>query len=169
MPLSDTIESALNDQIANEFQAAYQYLAMAAYFTRENLDGFAHWMAKQREEEVAHGMKIFDFVHDRDGKVALRALEKPTVDFDSPLDAFRHAYDHEKNVTKRIHELFETAVEEKDYPTQTLLQWFITEQVEEEATALKYVEQLERVGDSGTGLLMLDREMGSRTTGAHDH
>lgn len=162
MPLSDTIETALNDQIANELQAAYQYLAMAAYFTRENLDGFAHWMMMQREEEVAHGMRIFDFVHDRDGKVELRELEKPAADFDSPLDAFRQAYEHEKSVTKRIHELFEAAVDEKDYPTQTLLQWFITEQVEEEATALRIVEQLERIGDSGTGLLLLDRDMGSR-------
>jgi len=162
MSLQGTIEKALNDQIANELQAAYQYLAMAAYFTRENLDGFARWMMAQREEEVGHAMRIFDYVNDRDARVELGRLEKPQSDFDSPLDAFEHAYEHERSVTKQIHALFEKAADEKDYPTQTLLQWFITEQVEEEATALHIVEQLKMVGDSSAGLLMLDRELGAR-------
>lgn len=163
--LDPKIQDALNGQINNEFYAAYLYLSMSAYFQSINLDGFAHWMRMQREEEIAHGMRIFDFVVDRDGRVELQALAKPPKDFDSALDVMRQALAHEQKVTERINELYELAVKKKDYPTQALLQWFITEQVEEEATAGQLVDQLELVSDNSAALLMLDRELGGRTTG----
>ena len=164
--LRDNIQSALNDQINNEFYAAYLYLSMAGFFQEKNLSGFAHWMRLQREEEIAHGMKIFDFVYDRHGRVELRALEQPPAAFDSPLDVMEQALEHEREVTARINELYELAVAESDYPTQALLQWFILEQVEEEASALQIVEQLRMIADSTAALLMLDRELGSRTIAA---
>lgn len=163
--LDPKIQDALNGQINNEFYAAYLYLSMSAYFQSINLDGFAHWMRMQREEEIAHGMRIFDYVVDRDGRIELQALAKPPKDFDSALDVMRQALAHEQKVTERINELYELAVEKKDYPTQALLQWFITEQVEEEATAGQLVDQLELVSDNSAALLMLDRELGGRTTG----
>lgn len=162
--LNKEIEKALNDQIKNELYAAYLYLSMSAYFTAENLGGFAHWMRMQREEEIAHAMKIFDFVQDRDGRISLQALDKPPSDFGSPLAVMEEALGHEQKVTQRINELYELAIKHKDYPTQTLLQWFVTEQVEEEATAKQLVDQLKLVGDNSAALLMLDRELGVRTT-----
>lgn len=160
--LSKKIQTALNDQINNEFYAAYLYLSMSGYFQETHLAGFAHWMRMQREEEIGHGMKIFDFVYDRDGRAELRALDQPPSRFESPLDVMEQALDHERAVTAKINDLYELAVKEKDYPTQALLQWFITEQVEEEASALQTVEQLRMIGDSRAALLMLDRELGSR-------
>ncbi|CAN5209296.1 ferritin [soil metagenome] len=163
--LSKKIQAALNDQINNEFYAAYLYLSMAGYFRETNLAGFAHWMQMQRQEEIAHAMKIFDFVYDRDGLVDLQALKKPPARFESPLDVMEQALGHEREVTAKINDLYELAVKEKDYPTQALLQWFIIEQVEEEASALQIVEQLKMIGDSRAALLMLDRELGARTMG----
>lgn len=158
------IQDALNDQINNEFYAAYLYLSMAGWFQHMSLEGFAHWMRMQREEEVAHGMKILDFVYDRDGRVELRALNQPPHDFNSPLDVMEQALEHERMVTERINELYELAEVEKDYPTQALLQWFIIEQVEEEASATRMVEQLKMIEDSRAALLILDRELGQRST-----
>lgn len=162
--LSEKVQAALNDQINNELYAAYLYLSMAGYFKSANLSGFAHWMEMQRQEEVSHAMRIFDFVYDRDGNVILQQLGQPPSEFDSPLDVMQQALQHERNVTRLINELYELAVSESDYPTQTLLQWFITEQVEEEATASEIVDQLSLVGDNSAALLMLDRELGARTT-----
>lgn len=160
--LSKKILTALNDQINNEFYAAYLYLSMSGYFQETHLAGFAHWMRTQREEEIAHGMKIFDYVYDRDGKVELQTLKKPPAGFETPLDVMEQALAHEGAVTGKINDLYELAVVEKDYPTQALLQWFITEQVEEEASALQIVEQIRMIGDSRAALLMLDRELGGR-------
>ena len=162
--LSEKLQKALNEQINNELFAAYQYLAMAEYFAAMNLDGFAHWMRLQREEEIAHAMKIFDFVIDRDARVKLSAIAAPSSKFASPLDVVKRALEHERSVTGKINELYELAVKEKDYPVQALLQWFITEQVEEEASALQIVERLRMIGDDSAALLILDAEMGARTT-----
>jgi len=161
--LNKKIQTALNDQINNEFYAAYLYLSMSGYFKQNNLAGFAHSKRIQREEEIAHGMKIFDFVCDRDGRAELGALGQPPNRFESPLDVMEQALEHERAVTAKINDLYELAVKEKDYPCQALLQWFIIEQVEEEASALQIVEQLRMIGDSRAALLMLDRELGSRT------
>jgi ferritin len=162
--LSDKLQKALNEQINNELFAAYQYLAMAEYFSAMNLDGFAHWMRLQREEEIGHAMKIFDFVIDRDARVKLSAIAAPPAKFASPLDVLKKALEHERSVTEKINELYAAAKKENDYPTEALMQWFVLEQVEEEASALKVVERLEMAGEDKAALLMIDREMGQRTT-----
>lgn len=162
--LSESLQSALNDQINDEFHAAYLYLSMAGYFEVNNLTGFAHWMRMQREEEIGHGMKIYDFVLDRNGRVELQSIDAPPRDYDSPLDACERALEHEKKVTGKINDLYDLAKEEKDYPTEALMQWFVIEQVEEEASALQLVEKLEMAGDDRAALLMLDSETGSRST-----
>jgi ferritin len=161
--LNEKIQAALNEQIKDELYAAYLYLAMNGYFKELNLDGFAHWFDLQRQEEINHGLKIFDYVYDRDGRVELMALPKPPSTFESPLDVAQQAFEHEREVTEKINDLYELAVGEKDYQTQALLQWFLSEQVEEEKSALVVVERLKMAGEETAALFMLDREMGSRT------
>jgi ferritin len=162
--MNDKLQQALNGQINHELHAAYLYLSMAEYFQANNLDGFAHWMRQQREEEIGHAMKIFDFILDRNGRVTLEAIEAPAGGYDSPLDIAKKALAHEQMVTGEINEIYELAKSEKDYPTEGFLQWFVLEQVEEEASALKVVERLEMAGQDKAALLMLDREMGARTS-----
>lgn len=161
--LSDKLLKSLNEQINNELFAAYQYLAMAEYFAAQNLDGFAHWMRLQREEEIAHAMKIFDFVIDRDARVTLAPIAAPDAKFSSPLAVLKKALAHERSVTAKINGLYAAAKKENDYPTEAIMQWFVLEQVEEEASALKLVERLEMAGDDKAALLILDREVGQRT------
>jgi ferritin len=161
--LNPAIEQALNDQIQKEFHSAYIYLAMSAYFEAENLPGAAHWMRHQAEEEQEHAMKIFDFVNDRGGRVALQAIGEPPAGYASPLAVFEAAYAHEQKVTKSIHGLYALAVKEGDYPTQVMLQWFIDEQVEEEKNASAIVAQLHMVGDSPAALFMIDRQLAARS------
>lgn len=157
------IEQALNEQIQKEFQSAYIYLGMCAYFEAANLPGAASWMHHQAEEEQEHAMKIFEFMHDRGGRVLLQALSQPPTDYTSPIAVFQAAYAHEQKVTQSIHDLYALAVEQKDYPTQVMLQWFIDEQVEEEKNASSIVAQLEMVGDSPAALFMIDRQLAART------
>lgn len=161
--LSDKLLKSLNEQINNELFAAYQYLAMAEYFAAQNLDGFAHWMRLQREEEIAHAMKIFDFVIDRDARVTLAPIAAPDAKFASPLAVLKKALQHERSVTAKINALYAAAKKENDYPTEAIMQWFVLEQVEEEASALKLVERLEMAGEDKAALLILDREVGQRT------
>src|ERR671935_408252 len=130
--MHEAVRRALDDQIAHEFGSAYFYLAASAYFESLNLAGFARWMRLQAQEEVGHGMKLFDFMNDRGARPSLRALEQPTGDFASPVDAFQHSLENEQRVSESIHRLYDLAVQHHDHPTQVLLQWFITEQVEEE-------------------------------------
>ena len=163
--ISRTMQDAINEQIKHEFFSAYLYLAMAAYCEAANLAGFGHWMRIQNQEETAHAIKFFDHVIDRGGRVALQALDQPPSDFKSPLEMMQFALGHERKVTGLIHRLFELAVKENDPPTQVLLQWFITEQVEEEKTASQIVEQLKMIGDQGVALHMLDRELSARMAG----
>lgn len=161
--MNQTVEEALNEQIKNEFYSAFVYLSMSAYCEAHNLAGFANWTRMQYEEEVGHAMRLFDFVNDRGGRVNLRAITQPPTEFDSPLQLFQDVLAHERKVTKMIHDLYALAVKENDYPTQVEMQWFISEQVEEEKSASDIVEQLKMVGDSNTALLMLDRELARRT------
>ena len=163
--ISGEVQGAINEQINNEFYASYTYLSMSAYFEAVNLPGFATWMRGQAQEEVAHGMKLFDFINDRGGRVVLKPIEGPPVDFKSPLDVFEHALKHEQKVTGMIHALYECAAKANDFATQVALQWFITEQVEEEKTADSIVEQLKMIGGDRPALLMLDRELGARKGG----
>lgn len=160
--IEKTIEKALNEQINEEFASAYLYLAMAAYFAAEGWDGMAGWMRVQAQEEVGHAMRIFDHVVERAGRVKLRALPEPEANWALPLAAFQAAYKHEQHITARIHRLVELAQNEKDHAAGAMLQWFVTEQVEEEDQALKVVQLLERMGDDGRGLVIADRELGRR-------
>ena len=161
--ISKKIQQALNEQINHEIGSAYLYLSMAAYFGSAGFDGMAQWMHVQAHEEYIHAMKFFNHILERDGKVELLELTKPKAKWATPLAAFQDAYKHEKFITSKIHALVELAMKEGDHAAGILLQWFVTEQVEEEATASKVVQMLERIGDSGNGMFMLDKELGNRT------
>lgn len=160
--LSKPIEEALNGQLHHELSSAYVYLSMSAYFGVINLSGFARWMRVQSREEVSHAMRFFDFIGDRGGRVMLRAVDQPSIEFQSPLDVFQRSLEHEQEVTAAIQRLYGLAAKEHDYATQAFLQWFLTEQVEEEKTANGIVAQLKMIGTERTALFMLDKELGSR-------
>lgn len=160
--LSAKMLALLNDQINHEDFSSYMYLAMAAYFEAESLPGFATWMRVQAGEEHEHAMKFFDYVIDRGGRAKLAAIPEPPFEWASPLDAFEKVLAHEQKVTSLIHTLYEAAVQEKDYPTQVMLHWFIDEQVEEEKNAQAIVDQLRMMDDHKGGLLNLDHHIGKR-------
>lgn len=160
--LNKTVERAINEQIQAELYSAYLYLSMAAYSEAANLPGFAHWMKVQSQEEIEHSMKFFNYVNERGGRVVLKALDQPPVEFGSPVDLFKKVLEHEQLVTGLINDLYELAVKENDYATQVLLHWFIEEQVEEEANAAQIVETLKMAGDKGNALIMVDRGLAKR-------
>jgi ferritin len=153
---------ALNEQINAEMYSSYLYLSMAAYFHSISLAGFAGWMRSQVQEELFHGMKFYDYVAERGGKITLETIEKPEGVWKSPLEAFKHILRHEVLVTGMINELMELAVNEKDFATQNFLQWFVAEQVEEEATAGEIVDKLKLIKEDTSGLFFLDAELGRR-------
>jgi ferritin len=160
--LSDRIQKALNGQLNAEIYSSYLYLSMNAYFKSASLDGFANWMYVQAQEELLHAMKFYDFIHQRGGRVLLTAIDTPPTDWDSPTAVFEDTLQHEQKVTGFINELVEIAMEEHDHATQIFLQWFVTEQVEEEESVGRVLEQLKLLGDARQGLFMMDREMASR-------
>jgi ferritin len=160
--LSKTIQDAMNEQIKNELYSAYQYLAMSAYCESANLPGFARWMRVQFQEEMGHAMKFYDHIQDRGGRVVLQAIGQPLNEFDSPLEAFERALGHEQKVTGQINGLYGLALSENDYASQAFLQWFVTEQVEEEKNVGDVVETLKMVGDQSEALFLLDRELSKR-------
>lgn len=160
--INEKVRKAINEQIKHELESAYIYLSMSAYFSSAGLDGMAQWMRVQTKEEVEHAMKFFDHIHERDGRVELQPLKPLKTDWSSPLEAFQDAHEHEQFITGKINDLVKLAREEGDEPAGILLQWFVTEQVEEEANASKIVQMLERVGESGPGLLMVDAQLGKR-------
>jgi ferritin len=154
--------SALNKQINKEIYSAYLYMSMSAYSQYTGLKGFANWFMVQYNEEMEHAMKIYTYVNDQGEQVKLMAIDEPPVEFDSPLDMFEKTLDHEKFITKSINELVDIAIAEKDHATVIFLQWFVTEQIEEEGNDNDIINQLKLVGDNGNGLIMIDRELGSR-------
>ena len=156
------MQDAINEQIQAEMFSSYLYLSMSAYFHSINMGGMANWMKVQAQEENGHAMKFFQHVIDRGGRVELMKMDKPKTDWASPLEAFQDAYKHEQYITERINNLVKIAMEETDNPASILLQWFVNEQVEEEANTSKIVERLERVGESTNGLFMLDSHLGER-------
>ena len=160
--ISKKMENALNEQVNAELYSAYLYYSMVAYLESINLPGFAAWMRVQVQEELAHVTKLFDFVIERGGKAILKAIDGPPSQWDSPLAAFEAAYKHEQKVTGLIGELVNKAIEEKDHATNNFLQWFVTEQVEEEASADQVVQKLKLVDKAPGGLYMLDKELGQR-------
>ena len=162
MKISDKMTTALNSQIQAEFQSAYLYLAMSAWFRDQNLDGFAHWMKNQYNEEVEHAMKMFDYVFERGGRAELMAIETPQKDWANPKEAFKQTYEHEQKVTSLIYGLVDKAMAEKDYATTEFLNWYVSEQVEEEDTASGILAKLEMIGDCMGALIALDKELGAR-------
>ncbi len=164
--LSQTMQDAINEQIKNEFYSAYLYLSMSAYFQEKNLPGFAHWLRVQYQEEETHALKLYEHVLDRGGRVDLKAIPQPPAEWKTDLEAFQLVLEHEQHVTALINKLYDTALSEKDYPAQVLLQWFINEQVEEEKNATEIVEQLKLIEARASGVLMLDHRL--RRRGSED-
>lgn len=161
--LSPKVEEAMNTQLQVELQSAYVYLGMAAYCESANLEGFAKWLHKQTEEEYEHAMKFYDYVNDRQGRVVLQSLEAPQADYGSPLAVFEEALEHERSVTAKIDDLYELVNNERDFASQAWLDWFVTEQVEEEKTVGLIVDKLKLIGDRGDSLYILDKELAKRT------
>ena len=159
---SQKMQDAINAQIKAELESAYLYLSMSAYFQNANLPGFAHWMRLQSKEELAHAMKFYDFMLERGGEVVLLPLGQPEVKFASAEEIFDKTYKHEQLVTSLINKLYELAIAEKDYPAQVLLQWYINEQVEEEANASQILAMLKMVENKPYSLLALDHRLGKR-------
>ena len=158
--LDSKIEAALNEQIQHELASAYLYLAMAGYFEAANLPGSAAWMRRQAKEEVGHAMKFFDFVNDRDGRVTLAALPAPRGDYKSSVEVWEQVLAHEQKVTALIHKLLGAAQSAGDHATAAMLQWFVTEQVEEEKTARTILEQAQKIGTTSSAVYFLDRHLG---------
>lgn len=156
------LEKLFQDQIRNEWHSAYLYLSMAAWFESINMEGFAHWMYKQAGEEQTHGKKMFDFLVDRGVKVVLQAIPQPPSDFASVLDVMEKALEHEQKVTALINALADQADKVNDRPSKVLLQWFITEQVEEEKNASRIVDLLKKIPANSGAIFQLDHQLGKR-------
>ncbi len=162
MTLKENVQTVINEQINHELHSAYLYLSMASYFESIALPGFAHWMRNQAEEEKFHAMKFFDYVVERGGRVTLTTIDAPQTEWKSPLEVFKAALAHEQKVTALIYNIADVAIAEKDHGTKVMLDWFITEQVEEEASAQEIVDKLSMLEGSKQGLFLLDKELGAR-------
>ncbi len=161
--ISKKLQNAINKQINKELYSEYLYLSMAAYLESIGLEGFANFFKVQVLEERFHTMKFFDYVNERGGRVILEAIDRPQIEFKSPVEIFEIAYKHEQYVTKLINELMEVAIKENDHAAKSFLNWYIDEQVEEEASMDKILNQLKMIGGKGQGMLMLDKELAART------
>jgi ferritin len=160
--ITKAMQDAMNEQINKELFSSYLYLSMAAYFEGRNLSGFGHWMRVQADEEREHAMKFYNFILECAGRVTLKAIEGPKTEWSSSLEVAEEVAAHEAKVTASIHALYELAMQEKDYPAQVMLQWFISEQVEEEKNAAEIVADLKLIEERGTAVLMLDKQLGKR-------
>lgn len=162
MLLGKMVSNAMNEQIKNELYSAYQYLAMSAHFESVNLPGFAQWMRVQSKEEIEHALKFYDFIQARRSRVLLQAIDQPVNEFGSPLKVFEQTLAQEQKVTSQINDLYELAVSEGDYASLTFLQWFVTEQIEEEKNVGDVADTLKMVGEQSEALFLLDRELSKR-------
>lgn len=160
--ISKKMTESLNQQVNAEIYSAYLYLSMAAYAVNSGLNGFANWFNVQVKEELIHAEKDYNYILQQGGKVALKSITQPPQDFSSAVDLFQQTLKHEKGVTKRIGALTDLANKESDHATTTFLQWFVTEQVEEEATANEILQRLNLVGKDGNGLLLIDSQLATR-------
>ncbi|MEJ2717178.1 MAG: ferritin [Deltaproteobacteria bacterium] len=160
--ISEKIQEAFNKQLNAELYSSYLYLSMSAYFESMNLEGFANWMRCQAQEEIVHAMKFFTYLNERGGTATMAPIDGPPTKWDSPLHAFEEAYRHEQKVTGMINHLVDLGREESDHASSAFLQWFVTEQVEEEASADQVVQKIKLAGDRGGGLFMVDRELAAR-------
>lgn len=161
--LSKKVEAAMNDQLQKELQSAYVYLGMSAWAESQSLPGAAQWLRSQWEEELQHAMRFYTFIADRGARMEFKRLEPAPVEYKSVANVFESALDHERSVTASINKLYELVAGEKDFASQAWLDWFATEQVEEEAMVGQIVEDLRRIGDRGDALVLFDRELGKRT------
>lgn len=161
--LSEKLQQAINDQINFEFESAQIYVAMAAYCTEQDLDGFANFFLVQAEEERFHAMKFYGYLAEQGGRVTISGTENPKNEYESILEVFNAALDHERKVTKRIYNIMDIALEEREHATKSFLNWFVDEQVEEEATMMGLIKKIERVGENQQGIFMMDEELAKRT------
>ncbi len=162
--LSKKIEEALNEQMNREMYSAYLYMSMSSFCTNKGLKGFANWFMVQYHEEMLHAMKLYEYINHQGGRAVLKAIQQPPSEFESPLDMFTKTLEHEQFITKSINERMELAIAEKDHATQIFLQWYVTEQVEEEGNDNEIISQLQIIKENPQGLLMLDRELAARVT-----
>jgi ferritin len=160
--ISKKMETAINKQINLEIQSALMYLQMSAHFAHENLNGFAHWMRIQHSEELVHANRLFDYLLQRDGEVALTAVAAPPRSWKTTLASCEAAYAAEVNNTRQINALMDQAIKENDHATRVILEWFVEEQVEEESSALNLIKQVQLAGNAAGAILLLDREVGAR-------
>jgi ferritin len=160
--LNEKVQDALCEQLNAELYSSYLYLSMSANFSAMDLNGFANWMRVQAQEELMHAMKFYDYINERGGRVTLKEIITPQKEWESPLVAFEHTYSHEQKVTGLINDLVDMAIAEKDHATNSFLQWFVEEQVEEEASSSGVLKKLEMIGDDPSGLLMMDQELALR-------
>lgn len=162
MKISQKMQDAINIQMKNEFDNAFLYLSIASWFEEQNLMGFAKWNFIQYQEEQEHGLKFYNYVIERQGRAIIDKVEKPQIDWKSPLDVFEDIIMREQETTKSIYNLYEVALSEKDYTSLGFLKWFLDEQIEEENSASTIVEQLKLIGNSKSALMILDKELGNR-------
>ena len=160
--LKENVQEALSAQLNAEMYSSYLYLSMSSYFSSTDLAGFANWMRVQAKEELMHAMKFYDYINERGGRIFLKPIEGPPTEWKSPQDAIEHTLRHEEKVTGLINELVDLAIAEKDHATNNFLQWFVSEQVEEEASATEVLQKVRRVGDNTSSLFMLDSELAQR-------
>ncbi|MEA1993731.1 MAG: ferritin [Euryarchaeota archaeon] len=160
--LSEKMVEALNKQINKEIYSAYLYMSMSAYSEYTGLNGFANWFMVQYREEMEHAMKIYDYLNDQGKQVKLMSVEQPPTEFESAMDMFEKTLEHEKFITKSINDLVDLAIKENDHATQIFLQWFVTEQIEEEGNDNEIIAKLKLAGTKGNGLFMMDKELAER-------
>lgn len=161
--ISKKLQDAINLQINKELHSEYIYLSMAAYFQSNDLDGIANFFTVQTQEEHFHAMKFYNYLLERGGKIELKAIEGPPVDFKSHVDVFEQTLAHEKYISKSINELMDMAIKENDHSLASFLKWYVDEQVEEEATASRLLGRMKLIDGNGQGLLMIDAELAQRT------
>jgi ferritin len=162
--ISEKMTHALNEQVNREMYSAYLYMAMSNHSNQAGLKGFANWFMVQYHEEMLHAMKIYEYIQRQGAVATLGAIQAPPADFESPLDMFTQTLAHEQFITRSINDLMEIAIAEKDHATQIFLEWYVTEQVEEEENDNDIIAQLKLIGDNPQGLMMLDRELAARMT-----
>ncbi|MCP3888083.1 MAG: ferritin [Desulfobulbaceae bacterium] len=160
--ISDKMNKALNEQVNAELFSSYLYLGMSAWFSEKSLNGFASWMRVQAQEEMSHAMKIYNFILERGGNIQLTTIEKPESEWGSPLEVVQEVANHEAKVTGLVNDLVDVALEQRDHATNIFLQWFVTEQVEEEASVGDVLERAKMIGDDSAGMFALDMEMAKR-------
>jgi len=160
--ISKKMSEAVNEQLNFELYSSYIYASMASWFKNQNLEGFANWMNVQVKEELDHASRLYDFLHNSGGEVVFAAIPKPQTSWDGVVEVFETTLDHEGQVTTRINNLIDLALDERDHATNARLQWFITEQVEEESNVLAVLQQVKMIKDSPEALILMDRELGSR-------